>query len=60
LGWAIGEYEGHRLIRHGGQLPGFTSNIARFVDDEVTVVVLTNTSDGDPAAIATEIAKLLW
>lgn len=60
LGWGIGEVEGHRLIHHGGQLPGFTSNISRFVDDEVTVVVLTNTSDGNPGAIAKEIAKLFW
>jgi CubicO group peptidase (beta-lactamase class C family) len=58
LGWAIGEHEGHRVIHHGGQLPGFTSNIARIVDDEVTVVVLTNNSDAAPATIAKEVAML--
>jgi D-alanyl-D-alanine carboxypeptidase len=62
LGWVIGEHEGHRMIHHGGLLPGFASYIARFVDDQVTAVVLTNSSldwsANIPAGIAKGVAKL--
>ena len=42
LGWVINDFEGHRQIHHSGLLPGFASYISRFVDDEFTVIVLTN------------------
>lgn len=61
LGWVIGEHEGHRMIHHGGLLPGFASYIARFVDHQLTTVVLTNSqldwSANIPAAIAKDVAK---
>jgi D-alanyl-D-alanine carboxypeptidase len=64
LGWVVTEFEGHRLINHGGLLPGFASYIGRFVDDEMTVVVFTNSSldwsANIPAALAKEIAKLYF
>jgi D-alanyl-D-alanine carboxypeptidase len=64
LGWVIGEHEGHRLIHHGGLLPGFASYIARFVDDQLTTVVLTNSqldwSANIPAAIAKDVAMLYF
>ena len=30
------------LIRHGGSMDGFISNLHRYVDDDITVIVLTN------------------
>jgi hypothetical protein len=37
---------GHRYAAHGGISPsGFTTFMLRFVDDRVTVIVLTNRSD---------------
>jgi D-alanyl-D-alanine carboxypeptidase len=60
FGWGVGDYRGHRLISHGGGIPGFTTNIARFVNDKLTVIVLTNLSSpgANPASIANGIAGI--
>jgi CubicO group peptidase (beta-lactamase class C family) len=42
LGWYGGNNQGRRVLRHGGQWQGFNTHIARYVDDKLTVVVLTN------------------
>lgn len=58
--WAIDEVNGHRVIEHGGAWQGFTTYIARYVDDKLTVVVLTNL-DSDhsrPGRIAHAVAGL--
>lgn len=40
--WRIHAQNGHRIIEHSGAWQGFTCNIARYPDDALTVVVLTN------------------
>ena len=40
--WFIDQINGHRVIEHGGAWQGFTTYIARYVDDKLTVVVLAN------------------
>ncbi len=42
FGWFIESQNGHRRISHSGSGQGFTANIARYPDDSLTVVVLTN------------------
>ena len=44
--WFIDSRNGHREIQHGGAWQGFTCSINRFVDDKLTVVVLTNLDAG--------------
>jgi CubicO group peptidase (beta-lactamase class C family) len=39
FGWALGDRKGHRFVAHTG-ITG--TEITRFLDDEVTVIVLTN------------------
>jgi hypothetical protein len=48
FGWGISSHNGHKLIEHGGAWQGFTCVISRFVDDGLTVVVLTNFAGCDP------------
>ncbi len=43
FGWRVKAIRGHRCISHsGGHRTGFASNISRFVDDRLTVVVFSN------------------
>ena len=59
FGFNTADFRGHRLISHGGQTAGFAANISRFVDDDLTVIVLTNLGDiGLGTAIARGIAKI--
>jgi D-alanyl-D-alanine carboxypeptidase len=56
FGWYVEKVNGRRLIAHGGGLPGFSAQISRFVDDKLTVIVLTNASNGHPGDLAQGIA----
>ena len=60
FGWALGGREGHRVVMHDGAWQGFTMSIARFVDDRLTVIVMTNLDENnsDPAKIVKEVAKI--
>ncbi|HEX3130192.1 MAG TPA: serine hydrolase [Thermoanaerobaculia bacterium] len=51
FGWFIGNTNGHRVIQHGGAWQGFTSNISRWVDDRLTVIVLTNRLGSAPEQV---------
>src|SRR6185295_2283361 len=57
FGWELDTVGGHQQVHHGGSLPGFRSQFARFVDDKVSVIVLTNGDDADAAFFAVGVAK---
>jgi hypothetical protein len=41
----LGDLKHHRFVEHGGSISsGYTSNILRFLDDRLTVIILTNRS----------------
>ncbi len=56
FGWELSSVAGHKMVHHGGSLPGFRAQIARFVDDKLTVVVLTNGDNANPNSMALGIA----
>ena len=58
FGWSIGERHGHRVISHGGAWQGFETTIVRYVDDQLTVVVLTNLAGAEPGVIAGHVADM--
>jgi D-alanyl-D-alanine carboxypeptidase len=58
FGWELSTVAGHKMVHHGGSLPGFRAQFMRFVDDKLTVVVLTNGDNANPNAIALGIAAL--
>ena len=58
--WEINNVNGHRVIEHGGAWQGFTTYIARYVDDRLTVVALTNLDSGhsNPKKITSGVAAI--
>jgi CubicO group peptidase (beta-lactamase class C family) len=58
--WEINSVNGHRVIEHGGAWQGFTTYIARYVDDRLTVVALTNLDSGhsNPKKITSGVAAI--
>jgi D-alanyl-D-alanine carboxypeptidase len=56
FGWAIDEYKGRKLIVHNGANIGFRSVFARFVNDGLSIIILTNTDESNPRAIANALA----
>ena len=60
LGLQTGNIDGHRVLRHGGEVSGYTASNMIFPDDNVAMVVLTN-QDAISASgsLARRIADLL-
>lgn len=59
FGWNVADFRGHRLIAHSGSTAGFNAQFSRFIDDDLSVIVLTNLGDaGYAGAIARGIAKI--
>lgn len=56
FGWEIGQTAKHRRIWHAGRWLGFSSQIDRYVDDQLTVIVLCNQSSVSVAKIARAVA----
>lgn len=55
-GWFLSSINGHKNIEHGGAWQGFTTQISRFPDDHLSVIVLTNRSGSNPKKIADLVA----
>jgi CubicO group peptidase (beta-lactamase class C family) len=58
FGWFLDDYRGAKRMWHYGETTGFRSAIERFVDQNLTIVVLCNRSDLDPGALASQVADL--
>jgi len=58
FGWFIGERHGHRVISHDGAWQGFETTIARYVDDQLTVAVLTNLEEAELDGMAGHVADM--
>jgi CubicO group peptidase (beta-lactamase class C family) len=58
FGWSLGLVNGHHIVEHGGAWQGFTSYIARYVDDKITVIVLDNLAGANAGKIARHVAAI--
>jgi CubicO group peptidase (beta-lactamase class C family) len=47
MGWFVEPYKGYTLVQHGGNIDGFSLNIAFVPQEKIGVVILTNI-DGKP------------
>ncbi len=59
-GWGVETYEGHKMIRHSGGIPGYVSEVLRAPDDRVYVAMLTNSTAPpvNTGFLATKIAAI--
>jgi CubicO group peptidase (beta-lactamase class C family) len=57
FGWFIEQRNGHRCIHHDGAWQGFETAIDRYVDDQLTVVALTNLEGAKPGEITQHVAE---
>lgn len=44
FGWMLGDWQGHRVVEHGGNIDGFAAEVAMLPDDGLGYVLLTNVS----------------
>lgn len=60
FGWTVDTVDGRWRVHHGGSLPGFRAEMARFPNDSLTVIVLTNADAAQPAVIARDVARIYF
>jgi CubicO group peptidase (beta-lactamase class C family) len=58
FGWFLNPWQGHARMWHYGETAGFRTAIQRFVDDNLTVVVLCNRADLDASLLALKAAGI--
>ena len=58
FGWCIDEDRGQLQYHHGGAWVGFRTYISRYIEDDLTVIVLVNLADATPEDFVFEIASL--
>jgi CubicO group peptidase (beta-lactamase class C family) len=60
FGWDVASRGGHPVIDHDGAWQGFTMSIARYLDDRLTVIVMTNLDSDNvkPWKIVKEVADV--
>lgn len=56
-GWFVDKELGHRVVFHSGAWQGFKAQISRYLDDRLSVIVLCNLAEADPAALARGVAR---
>ena len=59
-GWGIGKKFDRRQISHGGGIYGFLHKYARYPDDQVTVIVLSNIQSAPAGQIAGNLAAIVF
>lgn len=58
LGWFIRDRLSRKLYEHGGSIGGYSSMLAYYPDDKVTVIILSNYGDEVVSKISDELARL--
>jgi len=57
LGWALSTYRGRRVAHHAGGVPGYSAFFGRFIEEGLTIVVLSNLGGYDAKGLARAIAN---
>lgn len=60
FGVMISDEGGHRTVSHSGGIHGFSTALATYPDDDVTVVVLSNVQGSPSPAIAADLAAIAF
>jgi CubicO group peptidase (beta-lactamase class C family) len=58
-GQSLGRYRGLETWSHGGSWAGYRTTLVRFPAQRSAVVILANTAEANPAALANQIADVL-
>ncbi|HYE16211.1 MAG TPA: serine hydrolase, partial [Pyrinomonadaceae bacterium] len=55
LGWALNDYQGRKVVSHGGGLDGMISRVAMMPEENLGLVVLTNSETPLPTVLSNKI-----
>jgi CubicO group peptidase (beta-lactamase class C family) len=55
LGWALNDYQGRKVVSHGGGLDGMISRVAMMPEENIGLVILTNSETPLPNVLSNKI-----
>lgn len=59
-GWMVSEVMGKKCVHHFGDISGFSSDFLRFIDDQVTIIFLSNMNVTPVMHLSREISKIVF
>ena len=59
FGWFVSPMRERRAVAHSGGTAGFSCNLLYLPDDDVTIVVLTNSGNANPVSLTDHFARVL-
>ncbi|WP_036189986.1 serine hydrolase domain-containing protein [Ureibacillus manganicus] len=59
-GWMVSEKLGRKCLHHFGDISGYSSEFSRFVDDQVTIIFLSNMNVTPVSYLTHEMAKVIF
>jgi CubicO group peptidase (beta-lactamase class C family) len=59
-GWFVGELNSRQAVSHGGGIDGFVTEMRRYIDDEVTIIILSNRQTTNVPQIVDKIAWIAF
>ena len=60
LGWQLDEFDGRRVAGHTGRINGFRTYLGRYIDDQVTIIVLSNIETEEIMAIVEDLERIVF
>ena len=60
LGWQISDFQGHRKVGHTGSINGFRTNISRYIDDQITIILLSNIETEDIPLLVSGMDEIIF
>lgn len=60
LGWQLDEFQGHRIVGHTGRINGFRTYLGRYIDDGITIILLSNIETEEIMDIVNDIEMILF
>lgn len=57
-GWNITNQNNHKMVSHGGSLPGFSAQYIRYPDDQLALIVLSNADGVRWTALGSKLAEV--
>jgi CubicO group peptidase (beta-lactamase class C family) len=58
LGWSLSDYQGRKVVSHGGGLDGMVSRVAMMPEENLGLVILTNSESGLSGVLTNKIFDL--
>ena len=60
LGWQLDEFQGHRKVGHSGRINGFRTYLGRYIDDRITIILLSNIETEEFPDLVEEMEEIIF